>query len=148
MTVPYFAVICSTGNASIRKEVHYTIEQGQINEIVLGAGEFIVAVSSGPYASTAAYSAAINNAIVAVAGKSPGNARCAVIDGTNTVVGMIMADASIETVQGMTLVNTTAANIGDTYSSVSATFTPAPFTSPKAVGTVVGPSLFTQFRLW
>lgn len=54
---------------------------------------------------------------------------CAVIDNTNTVVDLIMADASIDSVPGMTLVNTSTAGIGWAYNPQTQVFTgPAPVT--------------------
>ena len=41
--------------------------------------------------------------------------RCAVIDAVGSVVNVIEADASVDTLEGFVLINSASANVGDLY---------------------------------
>lgn len=137
---PLFGITVTAGNACIRKFILPSVESGQINYARPGAGEILVTLKSGPYPSVLSYLNAITAAITAATGKAPGDPTCAVIDETNTVVAVIMADASIDTIEGMTLVNSPGVSIGATYNPATGVITaaPAPPTYPSKVGVVAG----------
>lgn len=74
--------------------------------------------------------------------------RCVVIDSTNTVISVIMADAGIDKIQNMTLINHQTAQIGHTYNPATQQFTAPGYTLPaktgvRATAVVVPPTTFT-----
>jgi hypothetical protein len=127
MTATKFGVVISTGNAHIRR-CYFPDSDAQLASYPLSSGESLVQVSVGPYPNTAAWQAAVDAAVLAAAGKPPGNPWCAVVDATGNVVAVIMADAAIDSVSGMTLVNdpTGTASIGWTWSIASGFVEPPP----------------------
>ena len=142
MALTKFGVVYSTNSAQIRRFIYPSTSDAELNLPWAGPGEAMVQVSRGPYVSTAAYQAAVNNAVLAASGKSPGDPRCCVLDITNTVVAVIHADAGLDTISGKSLVQAYAAiPIGSTYNPATGLFTSPPQTIPagtfiKATGTV------------
>jgi len=125
MTALLFGTIYSTATGQIRR-YYYPTDDSQIATYPLLPGEAIVSVSRGPYPNAAAWQAAVNTAVTNAAGKVPGDPRCAVIDATGHVVSVVLADPSIDSIPGMTLVNTTVANVDWTWTIGGGFVGPAP----------------------
>lgn len=127
MAITHFGIVCSTGNAHIRRYV-YPDTDAQMNAAAnVGIGETLVLCGIGPYPNTAAWLAAVNAAVLAALGKVPGNPRCAVIDGSGNVVDVVMCDPSVDAASfpGMTLVLDANAGPGWTW-TVGGGFVPLP----------------------
>lgn len=145
MAVTKFGVIVSSGSAQIRRYVYPTASDAELNNPALvGAGEQLIQVRNGPFASSAAWQAAVAAAIQAALGKPPGNPACCVVDQTNIVIGAIMADPAIDSIPGATLVQAYAPiPIGSTYDPTTGLFTAPGFTTAggisKTDGSVVAP---------
>jgi hypothetical protein len=104
MAATKFGILVSTANAIIGGHL-YPDSDADLNAYVPAPGQTLVQCSRGPYASSAAWQAAINAAVLAALGKAPGDPTCAVVDNTNTVVNLVMADAALASApSGMTLV--------------------------------------------
>jgi hypothetical protein len=114
MPAVMFGAVYSIATGQIRR-YYYPTDDSQIATYPLLPGEAIVSISRGPYPNAAAWQTAVTTAVTNAAGKAPGNPRCAMIDANGNVVGVIMADPSIDSVSGMTLVNTTVADVGWTW---------------------------------
>jgi len=131
MAVTQFGIVYATGSAQIRRFIYPTANNSEIDAQPLHAGEAVVHCSIGPYPNAAAWRTAVTNAVTTAAGKAPGNPRCCVIDSGGNVVNVIMADAAIDSVAGMTLVNDPVANIGWTWTIGGGFVSPPPFTGTK-----------------
>jgi hypothetical protein len=140
MASTHFGVIYATGSAMIRRYV-YPTSDAELTSKLCGTGESIVAVSRGPYPNSAAWQTAVNNAVTTAAGMAPGNPACCVVDQTNTVVQLIQADASIDSVPNMTLVQAYATiPIGSTYNPATGLFTSPQVIIPAFAGNAIHPA--------
>lgn len=126
MAVTKFGIVYATASAQIRRYIYPTLSDSEISNHPLQPGESLTTCNIGPYASSAAWQTAITNAVTAAAGKAPGDPRCCVIDGSGKVVEVIMADPAIDTVSGMTLVNSSVANVGWTWTAGGGFVSPPP----------------------
>lgn len=124
MAATKFGVIYSIANAHVRR-YHYGSTDAELTSALCAQGEAIVPVSIGPYVSTAAWQAAINTAVTAAAGKAPGSPRCCVINGLGQVTSVIMADPTVDSIPGMTLVLSAVAGVGWTWTLVGGFVAPA-----------------------
>lgn len=140
MAATHFGIIYATQSAIIRRYV-YPTNNSELTSALCGPGESIVSISNGPFPNSAAWLAAVTNAVTTAAGKAPGNAACCVVDNTNTVVQIIQADANIDSVPNMTLVQAYASiPIGSSYNSGTGLFTAPGYTIPAFAGNALHPA--------
>ena len=145
MAITKFGIVASTVNAHIRRYVYPAFSNFELDApSLVGPGEIMIRISNGPYASSAAWLAAVNAAVLAALGKAPGDPTCCVLDQTNTVVQLIMADAGIDSLPGMTLVQAYAPiPVGSTYDPATGLFTAPGYTTPanpaKGIAAVIVP---------
>jgi hypothetical protein len=130
----HFGIIYATQSAIIRRYV-YPINNSELTTALCGPGESIVSISNGPFPNSAAWLAAVNSAVTGAAGKPPGNPACCVVDNTSTVVHIIQADAAIDHLPNMTLVQAYATiPLGSTYDPGTGLFTAPGYTIPAYPG--------------
>lgn len=139
MAATNFGVIYAVGSAQIRR-YYYPQDDNQLATYPLLAGESMVQVARGPYASTAAWQAAVNTAVTNAAGKPPGDPRCAVVNGLNVVVNVINADPALDSIAGMTLVScySPLIGIGCIYNPGTTLFTIPSYTIPATTDKKTG----------
>lgn len=131
-------IIYSTSNKHVRAHVYVDSddEWAQI-EANLPAGTSIVYI---PMSSHHAGHDTFHQDIATALGHSTvtqqfTDPRCVIIDNNSlTVEHVIMADASIDTIQGKTLINHQIADVADVYDPVLRQFTRASVTLPPKVG--------------
>jgi hypothetical protein len=133
MAITKFGVVCSTGNALIRRYVYPDTDAQMAVAANVQTGETLVLVSIGPYPNPAAWLAAVSSAVTTALGKAPGNPRCAIIDGAGNVVNVVMVDPVLDSAAfpGMTLVLDANAGPGWTWTAGGGFVAPAGTPSNK-----------------
>ena len=132
MSVTHFGIVYASGSAQIRRYIYPTHSDAEIASHPLMPGEALVTRSIGPYPNSPAWQAAVTSAVTTAAGKAPGNPACAVVDGSNNVVGVINADPAIDSVPGFTLIAAYSPQIspGCSYAPGTGLFSTAPILIP------------------
>lgn len=139
MALTQFGIVYAIGSAQVRRFIYPSNSNAEIDAVPLKAGEAVVRCSRGPYLSSAQWNNAVTNAVTAAAGKPPGDATCCVLNQANTVVGLIMADAAIDSISGQTLVQAYAPiPVGSIYDPQTKLFTAPSYTTGGGVSRLDG----------
>src|SRR4029077_2238051 len=128
MAATKFGILVTSVNAIILGYV-YPTNNADLNSFAVAPGITLIQLTNGPFPNTAAWVAAVNNAVQTALGKPPANARCCVIDGLGNVVRVFMGDATLDATAfpGMTLINSVIGDVGWTWTAQGG-FVPPPET--------------------
>lgn len=114
-----FGVVYATGSKMIRRII-VPDNDAQLQSGFAGQGETLLVAPVGPH-DVAACSVIVHSAT----GVVPPDPTCAVVDKTNTVIGMVSADPAIDALPGVTLVSAYSPQIapGCAYDPATGLFT-------------------------
>lgn len=126
MAATKIGIVVSARNSIIRRYVHVTDDSEFVNGLC-DQGEVLAFVPVGPYQSGEAWRQAVCAAVEGVTGKYPADPRCAVIDGTGAVVGIISADPEIDSMpeRSLAFAYSPLVGVGCTYDPASQLFSTA-----------------------